>query len=262
MKRYTIKPLQADYIYVPISATELEHFACPTPEYQTIKIDKDDEKYKDNLQMKDEIFAMWSYVESIIQATLMWGREMWYSMAKRVRECINPDFSSYKRSIKNKEWEFMYNNLEKYVDENMELYHWEWWYNTTNFRQHCFVECWKYLFYFSWEVDTARFYGGDDDIIIDHKLSSSEWKDDTLARKRQRYYYPFLTFLSQPDMEKIDFIYNVNRKLKNIEWKTQFILEEVSRETATDVFVKDICAYATALYNGTITNEHIELDIR
>lgn len=267
MKRFVIKPLYSEYEYIPISATELEHFACPMETFKTIQIDKDDPDYLSKLQMKDEVFAMGSYVESIIQATCMGWREMWYSMAKRVRESIETDFNRYKRSKvvdgkpTNKEWEFMYNNLEKYVDENRDLYRGEHFYNTTNFRQHCFVECGKYLFYFSWEVDTARMYDDDDDIIIDHKLSVSEWKEDTLAKKRQRYYYPFLTLLSSW-RKAIDFVYNVNRKLKNIEWKTQFIWYTITMEEATEIFVNDIKKYAVALHNWEIKNEHLDLQYR
>ena len=71
MKRVIIKPLYSDYEYVPISATELEHFSCPLESFKQIQVDENAPDYKDKLQMKDEIFAMGSYIESIIQATLM-----------------------------------------------------------------------------------------------------------------------------------------------------------------------------------------------
>lgn len=267
MKRYIIKPLYTDYEYVPISATELEHFVCPMEAFKTIQIDKDAPDYKDKLQMKDEVFAMGSYVESIIQATCMWWVDMWYSMAKRVRENLETDFNWYKRSKvvnwkpTNKEREFIYNNLENYVDENKVLYKWEHFYNTTNFRQHCFVECWKYLFYFTGEVDTARMYDDEEDIIIDHKLSVSEWKEDTLEKKKQRYYYPFLTLLGN-GRKSIDFMYNVNRKLKNITGKTQFIKYTITMEEATEIFTNDIKRYAIALHNWEVKNEHLDLQYR
>ncbi len=266
MRKFVIKPLYDDYQYIPVSATELEHFACPIEAFKTIQLDKDAPDYKDKLQMKDEVFAMGSYVESIIQAALMGGRDMGYSMAKIVRQNIETDFNWYKRSKvvdwkpTNIEWEFVYNNLEKYVDENMKLYEPNY-YNTTNFRQHVFVECGKYLFYFSWEVDTARICGSSSDIIIDHKLSSQARTDETVEKKRQMYYYPFLTML-WTGQKFISFIYNVNRKLKNIEGKTQFLSYEISMEKATEVFVNDIKKYATALYKWEIKNEHLELEYR
>ena len=139
--------------------------------------------------------------------------------------------------------------MEKYVDENMKLYEPNY-YNTTNFRQHAFVECGKYLFYFSGEVDTARIYWLADDIIIDHKLSSQARTDETVEK------------MLWTGQKSISFMYNVNRKLKNIEGKTQFLSYEISMEKATEVFVNDIKWYATALYNGAIKNEHLELEYR
>lgn len=266
MKKYVIKPLYPEYEYIPISATELEHFVCPMEAFKTIQVNKEDPDYMAKLQMKDEVFAMGSYVESIIQAALMGGRDMGYSMAKVVRQNIETDFNWYKRSKvvdwkpTNKEREFVYNNLEKYVDENMKLYEPNY-YNTTNFRQHVFVECGKYLFYFTWEVDTARIYGSSSDIIIDHKLSSQARTDETIAKKRQMYYYPFLTML-WTGQKFISFIYNVNRKLKNIEGKTQFLSYEISMEKAEEIFREDIKKYAVALYKWEIKNEHLDLEYR
>ena len=123
MKRFTVLPLCSDYIYIPISSTELETFVKPIEDFKKIIIDDTvkDSEYYSKIQMKDEIFSMGSYVESIIQATLMFWEEQGMRMAKKVRENLNEDFTFYKRSKlvnwkpTNKEREFVYNNLENYV---------------------------------------------------------------------------------------------------------------------------------------------------
>ena len=270
MKRFVIIPLLSDYTYIPISSTELEAFAKPIEDFKKIIIDDTvkDREYYDKIQMKDEVFSMGSYVESIIQATLLFWEEQGMRMARKVRENLNSDFTYYKRAKlvngkpTNKEREFIYNNLENYVTENLKLFNGVWYYNTTNYRMHSLIECWPYLFWFSWEVDTARFYWEGDDIIIDHKLSASEWKEDTLEKKRQMYYYPFLAMLGNEDIKEIKFIYNVNRKLKNISWKTQNIEYTVSRDEAFNTLIHDIKKYAKYLNEWWEQQEHKDLSSR
>lgn len=267
MKRYVIKPLTDDYIYVPISCTELESFACPIEDFKKIQINEDvkDREYYNKIQMKDEVCALGSMVESIIQATLLGGEKKGLEMARIVRENMTDDFLYYKRSkvvdgkATNKEWEFVYNNLENYVFENMRLYKGEWYYNTTNYRMYALVEFGKILFWLSWEVDTARFMNDDEDIIIDHKLSVSEWKEDTLEHKRQMYYYPFFRFISWIEQDNITFIYNVNRKLKNISWKTQFIEYKINKDDAVNRTVKDLQRYAIHILWGWEQIEHKDI---
>ena len=75
------------------------------------------------------------------------------------------------------------------------------------------------------------------------------------------YYYPFLT-LYGTGQKAISFIYNVNRKLKNIEGKTQFLSYDITMEKAEEVFREDIKKYAVALYKGEVKNEHLDLEYR
>ena len=130
MKKFVIIPLLSDYKYIPISSTELEAFAKPIEDFKKIIIDDTvkDREYYDKIQMKDEVFSMGSYVESIIQATLLFGEEQGMRMARKVRENLNSEFTYYKRAKlvngkpTNKEREFIYNNLENYVIENLKLF--------------------------------------------------------------------------------------------------------------------------------------------